>query len=538
VQQVWWFEWLPWALTHGHDPFLTNAMWSRLGGVNVISNTSWLAPAAVLSPITLLFGPVASFNVANLLAPVLSGWAAFALAGRFSRVAGARITAGGLYAFSPFVLRNTVLGHLGLTLTAYLPLVLLLGLRLLDWQPRPVRTGLLLGALTILEFFTSLEVLAITAVTAGLCALGLIVYRPRMAAEVHRPFVIAAQAGVTLVAAALAYPVWFYLEGPRHVAGPFGPVASTSASGIISAGPNVFNAHTGLNAIGYLGPQGPNADYLGIGLLIAIGASCPVWRRRGACIVIAGVGVSAWVLEFVPAGLWARLPLLSSIIVRRFALPVSLCAGLLIAASIDGWWSAAGRRWPGATLAIRRRASRLTILVCTVLAFVPMIDTYSLPFRITTAAVPAWFQHDAGNLPAGTAVLTIPFTYYMASSPIYIASSPMGWQAEMDDDFDLIGGWAFVPGGNGVNDEVMSPPRGPVAALVALSTRPHGMTVAEQETIRSAVIRWRPLVVVVIPQYATRGTVGAVTDTLGLSPVWSDGAWIWRLNRSTQLGLK
>src|SRR5580692_1712525 len=148
VQQVWWFEWLPWALIHGHNPFLTNAMWSRLGGVNVLSNTSWLAPAAVLSPITLLFGPVASFNVANLLAPVLSGWAAFALTSRFSRLAGARITAGALYAFSPFVLRNTVLGHLDLTLTAYLPLVLLLGLRLLSRQGRPLRTGLLLGALT------------------------------------------------------------------------------------------------------------------------------------------------------------------------------------------------------------------------------------------------------------------------------------------------------------------------------------------------------------------------------------------------------
>jgi hypothetical protein len=537
VQQVWWFEWLPWALTHGHDPFLTNAMWSRLGGVNVTSNTSWLAPAAILSPITLLFGPVASFNVANLLAPVLSGWAAFALAGRFSRLAGARITAGGLYAFSPFVLRNTVLGHLGLTLTPYLPLVLLLGLRLLSRETRPVRTGLLLGALTIFEFFTSLEVLAITAVTGGLCTLALIVCRPRMVAEARRQFLVAASAGATLAAAALAYPVWFYLEGPRHVAGPFGPSASASASGIISAGPNVFNAHTPLTAVGYLGPQGPNVDYLGIGLLIAIAASCPVWRRRRACTVIAGVGVLTWVLELVPAGLWARLPLLSSIIVRRFALPVSLCAGLLIAASIDGWWSAAGRRWPGAALAIRRRVSRLTILVCTVLAFIPMIDTYSPPFRVTTAAVPAWFQHDAGNLPAGTAVLTIPFSYYFASRPIYIASSPMGWQAEMDDDFDLVGGWAFVPGGNGVNDEVMSALTGPVAALLALSTNPRRLTVAEQETIRSALTRWRPLVVVVIPQYAKQGTVVVVTDTLGLSPIWSDGAWIWNLNRSTQLGV-
>ena len=41
----------------------------------------------------------------------------------------------------------------------------------------------------------------------------------------------------------------------------------------------------------------------------------------------------------------------------------------------------------------------------------------------------------------------------------------MGWQAEVDDDFDLIGGFVFVPGGNGVNDEMMSALGGPVDAL-------------------------------------------------------------------------
>ena len=51
----------------------------------------------------------------------------------------------------------------------------------------------------------------------------------------------------------------------------------------------------------------------------------------------------------------------------------------------------------------------------------------------------------------------------------------MGWQAEVNDDFDLIGGWAFVPGGNGVNDEVMSAPDGAVAALRAVEHAPAGL---------------------------------------------------------------
>ncbi|MGD0392291.1 MAG: hypothetical protein ABSC41_06565 [Acidimicrobiales bacterium] len=528
VQQVWWLEWLPWALTHGHDPFLTNAMWSRLGGVNAMANTSWLAPAGVLSPITLLFGPVASFNVANLLAPVLSGWAAFALAGRFSRLPGARIIAGGLYAFSPLVLRNTVLGHLGMTLTAYLPLVLLIGLRLLSRETHPVRTGLLLGVLTIFEFFTSLEVLTIAAVTGCLCALGCTVRRPRVVAAARRQLLVAASVGGTLAVAVLAYPVWFSLEGPRHVTGPFWPVVSSSPSGIVWPGNNVFDAHTSLTAVGYLGPQGPEVGYLGIGLLVAIVASSPVWWRRRGCTVIAGVGVLSWVLELAPIGLWGRLPLLSSIIVRRFALPVSLCAGLLIAASIDGWWYAAARRWPGVTPAMRRRGARLAIVALTVLAFIPLIVTYSLPFRITAAAVPAWFEHDAGDLPAGTAVLAVPFTYG-------IASDPMGWQAETHDDFDLIGGWAFVPGGNGVDDEVVSSPTGAVADLLTLSDDPLRLTRSEQQTLRAALLRWRPLVVVVAGD-ARPGDVAALTATVGFPPTLSDGARVWHLTRSTTLG--
>ncbi|MGP8008403.1 MAG: hypothetical protein ACLP2J_15410 [Acidimicrobiales bacterium] len=530
AQQVWWFEWLPWAVTHGHNPLLTNALWARLGGVNALSNTSWLAPATLLSPITVLFGPVASFNVANLLAPVVSGWAAFALAGRFSRRAAARLVAGGLYAFSPYVLRNTVIGHVGLTLTEYLPLVLLLGLQLLSRSGRPVRIGLWLGLLTILQFFTGLEVLAITAVTGGLCAIGVVICRPKVVTSARKRLLISASVGASLTGVVLAYPIWFYLAGPRHVVGPIWPVTATSAPwNIFVAGPNVFNAHTSLTTVGYLGPQGPNTDYLGVGLLLAVAASCPLWRRRRSCTIVAGVGVASWVLEFFPAGLWAKIPFLSSIQLIRFALPVSLCMGLLLAASIDCWWSATARWWPAARDVRRRSVARVAVVMLVGAAFVPLVETYSLPFRVTTATVPAWFEQDASRLPPGTAVLTIPFAFF-------IASRPMAWQAEAHDSFDLIGGWAFVPGGNGVDDEMVSALGGPVAALRALSDDPLGATIAEQQTVRAALTRWRPLVIVVIPQYAAPGAVVSMTATLGLSPTRSDGVWVWNITRTTRLG--
>ena len=209
-----------------------------------------------------------------------------------------------------------------------------------------MRIGLGLGLLTIFQFFTSLEVLALAAVTGGLCALGVVIGRSKLVALARKQILEAASIGALLTGTVLAYPIWYYLAGPRHVVGPYWPVSSSNPLSIFLAGPNVFNSHTSLTAVGYLGPQGPNTDYLGFGLLLVVVGSAPLWRRRRSCVILAGVGGICWVLEFIPSWLWARLPLLSSIELVRFALPVSLCVGLLIAASVDCWWTAVAGRWP------------------------------------------------------------------------------------------------------------------------------------------------------------------------------------------------
>ncbi|HVB52322.1 MAG TPA: hypothetical protein VND89_11375 [Acidimicrobiales bacterium] len=529
TEQVWWLEWLPWALTHGHNPLLTNAIWARLGGVNALSNTSWFAPAAVLSPITLLLGPVASSNVANLLAPVLSGWAAFALAGRFSQRTTIRVIAGGLYAFSPFVVRNTVLGHIDLTLTAYLPLVLLLGLELLSRGARPRRVGVLLGLLTILQFFTGLEVLAISAITGALCALGVVITRPRLVMLARRQLLIAASIGTTIAGVVLAYPLWFFLAGPRHVKGPFWPMGTTKPWRIIDPGHHIFTSNTSFSTVGYLGAKGSGPAFLGFGLLLLVALSFPLWRKRLSSIIIAGVAVASWYVEFSPENLRAKLPFFSSVETVRFALPVTLCVGLLLASSVDGWWSAVAKWWPSTSDVRRRRTGHVVIALLVVAAFVPTIDTYSVPFRVTAAEVPAWYRLNASRLAPGTAVLTLPFAYG-------VKSQPMAWQAESNIDFNLIGGWAFVPGANGVNDEIVSHLKGSVQALHSLSRWPDCATVVEETVIRAALLTWRPVVVVEVPHLAKPGTRRAMSAALGLTPRLTNGAWVWSLSRSTQLG--
>ena len=67
-QHAWFLRWLPYALATHRNPLFTTSM-IEPGGVNLMWNTWIPLPALLLSPVTLLLGPVAAFNVAVTL-----GW--------------------------------------------------------------------------------------------------------------------------------------------------------------------------------------------------------------------------------------------------------------------------------------------------------------------------------------------------------------------------------------------------------------------------------------------------------------------------------
>ena len=100
---TWFIEWPAYAISHGLDPFFSTAMHVP-GGVNLLANTSVIGLGFVLAPVTWLFGPVASLNVALTLAPVLSALSMFILLRRWVSWTPAAFIGGLLYGFSPFIL--------------------------------------------------------------------------------------------------------------------------------------------------------------------------------------------------------------------------------------------------------------------------------------------------------------------------------------------------------------------------------------------------------------------------------------------------
>ena len=93
-------------------------------GINLLDQTSVLGLTVPLIPVTWLFGPVASFNVASTIVPALSALTTFVVLRRWVHWPPAAYIGGLLYGFSPFVLASLEYGHLMTAALMLLPLLL------------------------------------------------------------------------------------------------------------------------------------------------------------------------------------------------------------------------------------------------------------------------------------------------------------------------------------------------------------------------------------------------------------------------------
>ena len=216
---MWCLTWLPHSVAHGHNPFFSDFA-NYPPGINVLANTSVLALGLIGSPITLLAGPVAAYNVLITLALGGSATAAYFVIQRFVPWRPAAAIGGLVYGFSPFEIGEG-LGHLNLAFAVLPPLILLL---LYDLAVRqrgnPYLRGLLLAALVVFQFFVSPEVL-VSSVIMGIILIALITWEGRRSVRAHLDHFARglATAGVVSVAV-LAYPAWFFARGPQHINGP------------------------------------------------------------------------------------------------------------------------------------------------------------------------------------------------------------------------------------------------------------------------------------------------------------------------------
>ncbi len=358
AQQVWFTAWPAFALAHLHS--LVFSHWVNVpDGANLLSNTSGTLVSVVLAPITWAWGPVVATNVALTLAPALSAWGCFVAVRSLVTWKWAAVPAALIYGYSTAMITSIVYGHISLTVLVVPPILFSLLHEIVIRQEHSVRRdGLFLAALVVIQFWISPEVLVMCALLTAVAMVPVLVvgWRQIRVRSAHALPALALGVGIAVIL--LAYPVWFGLHGPQSVTGVLfliAPISGVPLYGIVDPGPygapNTPFEHIG----GYLGHNGPTADYIGIDALVAMGAAVIIARRRALVWLVLFVGfVAFWlslgsylvgVSPWLSTHLWlpwhrlSQAPILKEILPDQFAAFIALFVAFLLALGLDALYT-------------------------------------------------------------------------------------------------------------------------------------------------------------------------------------------------------
>ncbi len=555
---MWFLQWAPHSLLHGLNPFFSGYA-NHPYGVNLLTNTSVLLLGWLATPVTLIWGPVASFNVLITLSLPATATAGYFFARRWVVWWPAAFVAGLLYGFSPYEISQSS-GHLNLTFMVIPPLVFLVLHELAVRQRgRAGCWGVVLGLLVTAQFFVSSEVLAST-IVIGVVGLVATAYFGRH--EVRRRaryFVSGACWAVGTAVVLLAYPLWFALRGPGSIRGAIQLVPQGYRADLL--GPVVPDSlqrlaphHLASVADHFANSVTENGSYLGVTLLIVLAVATVVcWRRSVVARVAAICGVVAFIISLgaglvikanppgsasgfpLPERIFTKLPVLSNTIPVRYSLYTVLFAALLLALLLDQVHVGLARRplHPHRDPA-RARHDRSVVAVAAplaiaVVALFPLFPVAPLS-GIAPIGTPAYFtSSQLSAIPEGSVALLYPF-------PSSITPNAQAWQAVAKLRFLMPGGYFLVPSGPSRHiafSPSLSYTRDTLTARV-LTGLESGHIPTRTPTLRAALRsqwhRWGVDSLVAFPEGEPNpgATLGFLTWVVGRSPsTGPGGAYTW-----------
>jgi hypothetical protein len=540
---LWFFQSPATSLAHLQNPFYSTAMFHPTG-INLLDQTSVLGITVPLIPVTWLFGPVASFNVASTIVPALTALTMFVVLRRWVRWLPAAYVGGLLYGFSPFVLASLEYGHLMTAALMLLPLILAVLDEILVRQRHSARkAGVALGLLVFAQFFLSSELLVVVIMLTVFCVAVMVVTAYVADRERLRVLVphasTALSVGTVVGGVLLAYPVLFALTGPAHLSGVFWPNIDTldgiTRSLLVNPMPNrtlsVVAAYGG-----YEGSPLPSGSYLGWGLIIVLVAGTAVWFRDRRLwfygLLLATCVVCSFDLRtgpWVPARFFAHVPLIENILPQRFMAVGFLAAAVMVALIIDR----ARSRLPG-RLGLRGLGGNLVgisgALGVGAVALAPLAINFlpDLPFTMEAVVLPRWYTAVAPHLPPGRVLLPYPVAY----SGIQVA---LAWQAVNRMAYSQAGGAG--PEGTSIRAGRAEPGFDVLSVLsLGFSLTEPNSTPANLAAVSGALRIWKVNTVVIAPEplgladqqgHDPSYAAAYMTAVLGRLPVIQAGAWVW-----------
>jgi hypothetical protein len=432
---IWALQWLPFAISHHLNPFFTDYLHYPTGA-NMMWNGAILFPALVLMPVTVLAGPIVSYNVLALLSMWLSGWCAYLAVRRFSRHWVSAAVGGLLYEFSPFM-ASQITGHSQLFPAMFPPLLVIFADEILVRQHhRPWLIGGLLGVATAAQLLTGTELLAISALMSIPALITLAIFFRAQLRERLGYALRAAKAALVVFAVLAGYPVYYLLVGPQRVSG-------TLQGDVYMARPQAFVIPSKLQLIGGPSIISDSSVYIGIPLLL-LAIAVTVWMRRRPAVVAAAVTVACTMVlalgDFLTIGAtstdirlpWriaTKLPVLTNVLPVRLMMVAYLALAVIVAIFLDRVLEAPC--W-----------KRVGGLAVAAVALIPLIPT--LPIESSQLDIPAFFTDgQAQRLPQTGSVLMTPYGVYLVDYP------PELWEAMSDMAFKTQLGIVYTPGPDG-----------------------------------------------------------------------------------------
>ena len=225
---VWSFAWWPHAIANWTNPFVTHVIYHPQG-INLAWTTAVPGLAVAFTPITVLFGPDVSYNVAALLLPALAAWTCFLLCRYLTRSVWASLIGGYLFGFSSYMLGHQFAGHLHLTGVFLIPLIALVLLRHLKGDLSARGLVWRLGLLIAFQISIANEIALTLTLVLGL---------------------------------ALILAFAFMADLRRRLIGSLLPIAGGYALGLLLAAPIVYYTLSGLIPEGFVNPPMFSGDLL------------------------------------------------------------------------------------------------------------------------------------------------------------------------------------------------------------------------------------------------------------------------------------
>ena len=540
-EEIWFLAQTPWALVHGVNPFVNNWL-NAPTGINLMDNTTMPLLGLLGAPITFLFGPIATFNVLLDLALCLSAEAFFLAARRLVSWSPAAFVGGLLYGFSPYSVAEGA-GHLFLVFAPIPPLVVLFIDRFIrEPKATPTRTGVALGLCFLAQLYVSAEVLSSLAV---MTAIGLLVaaamWWRRWHVDVGRWLRMGAVAATVCVVGA-GYPMWVALAGPQHINGPAQTEQALAglATDPVSLVTPTLNQHFtfGHAALGdslvaerdvhwsvVYDAVIENGTYVGILLILFLVVGIALLRRVRPIRMYSITALAALVLSMgshlhidghrtpirLPFIVLAHIPLLDSSIAVRYMLFFWLCAGFIVAISVDRvyiWFAGTG---------MSRSALIGGIALMNGIVLFPLLPQW--PYSAQSSQVPTWFTRSSSSFPVGSTLVVYPLA--SASN-----SSAMLWQAMASVRFKMPGGYAVFRSTSG--SATFASAASPLQQVLALCSM--GDRISEPvAAVRTELAAWHASGVLVNPQAAGAVCATGLFEAALGHPVHEGGMLIWHV---------